>query len=261
MHINQTWKAAQFLWRAWSEDRHIDAIPELFRPATRDEGYAVQQRVAEESGQKTVGWKIAATSTAGQKHLQVDGPLAGRLLADRVHLDGASIPLGNNGMRVAEAEFCFRLGHDLPPRPKPYAQDEVLAALDALHLAIEIPDSRYTDFCRAGVAQLIADNACAHHFVLGKAVDADWRSADLRTHAVRGIVNDGPPSEGVGANVLGDPRLAMVWIANELRAQGIGLQAGQLVTTGTAIVPVPITSGSRILADFGTFGTVTATVT
>jgi 2-keto-4-pentenoate hydratase len=217
--------------------------------------------VAEESGQKTVGWKIAATSMAGQKHLQVDGPLAGRLLADRVHADGASIPLGNNGMRVAEAEFCFRLGRDLPPRPKPYQSEEVLAAIEDLHPAIEIPDSRYIDFCRAGVAQLIADNACAHHFVLGPAVATDWRAVDLRTHLVRATVNGGEATMGVGANVLGDPRLAMVWVANELRSQGIGLQAGQLVTTGTAIVPVPITAGSQIVAEFGEFGTVTAEVT
>ena len=257
-HIRE---AAQFLWRAWSEDRHIESIPESVRPSTREEGYAIQQQLANEAGQPTVGWKIAATSAAGQKHLQVDGPLAGRLLANRVHPDGRAIPLGNNGMRVAEAEFCFRMGRDLPARPEAYAMNEVLAAIDELCPAIEIPDSRYMDFCRAGMAQLIADNACAHHFVLGRAVTADWRSVELCRHSVRVSVNGGPPSEGVGANVLGDPRLAMVWVANELRSQGFGLQAGQLVTTGTSIVPVPIESGSRIRADFGPFGTVTAVVT
>ena len=256
-HIRE---AAQFLWRAWSEDRHVEAIPESVRPATREEGYAIQQQLANEAGQPTVGWKIAATSIAGQKHLQVDGPLAGRLLANRVHPDGTSIPLGNNGMRVAEAEFCFRMGSDLPPRPEPYALDEVLAAIGELHPAIEIPDSRYIEFCQAGMAQLIADNACAHHFVLGNPAPADWRSVDLGQHKVRAAVNDGPPRDGVGANVLGDPRLAIVWVANELRTQGFGLQAGQLVTTGTSIVPVAVESGSRVVADFGPFGTVTAVV-
>ena len=31
------------------------------------------------------GWKIAATSEAGQKHINVDGPMAGRILARDGH--------------------------------------------------------------------------------------------------------------------------------------------------------------------------------
>ncbi len=239
------------------EERRIDAIPEAFRPVTRDDGYQIQRQLAEHSEQPTVGWKIAATSEVGQKHLQVDGPLAGRLLAKRVHPDGAPIPLGNNGMRVAEAEFAFRLGHDLPSRPQPYGLAEVLAAIDTLHPAIEIPDSRYNDFCVVGSPQLIADNACAHHFVLGAATTADWRSIDLPSHAVRVQLNGTTIREGLGANVLGDPRIAMTWIANELRSHNIGLLAGQVVTTGTSVVPIPIELGSHLLADFGCFGIVT----
>ena len=39
------------------------------------------------------GWKIAATSRAGQQHINVDGPLAGRLLADRAFESGCRIAL------------------------------------------------------------------------------------------------------------------------------------------------------------------------
>lgn len=257
MNQDQIRRAAELLWKTWMEERRIDAIPDAFRPATRADGYQIQRQLAEHSGQATAGWKIAATSVAGQKHLQVDGPLAGRLLASRVHPDGAAIPLGNNGMRVAEAEFVFRLGRDLPPRPQPYELAEVMTAIDTLHPAIEIPDSRYNNFCIVGSPQLIADNACAHHFVLGAATTADWRSMDLPSHVVRAHLNGAFDREGVGANVLGDPRLAMTWIANELRIQNIGLRAGEFVTTGTSIVPIPIELGSHILADFGCLGTVT----
>jgi 2-keto-4-pentenoate hydratase len=257
MTPDQTDRAAELLWQTWAKDRHIDAIPEAFRPATRADGYVIQLRVAKIAGQATVGWKIAATSEAGQKHLQVDGPLAGRLLANRVFPDGTPVVLGNNGMRVAEAEFAFRLGRDLPPRPQPYELDEVLAAIDSLHPAIEIPDSRYHNFCIVGSPQLIADNACAHYFVLGHATTADWRAIDLNAHKVRLLLNGTVACEGLGANVLGDPRLAMTWIANELRSHGIGLRAGEVVTTGTSVVPVPIEQGSHLQADFGCLGAVT----
>lgn len=260
MNQDQSQQAADILWRAWIEERRIASIPETCRPATRAEGYEIQRQIAELSGQATVGWKIAATSTAGQSHLKVDGPLAGRLLAERVHPDGAAVVFGNNGMRVAEAEFAFRLGRDLPPRPQPYELAEVLAAIESLHPAIEIPDSRFSDFGIVGSPQLIADNACAHHFVLGAATTADWRAIDLSTHVVRVQLNGVAAREGVGSNVLGDPRIAMTWIANELRSHGIALRAGQVVTTGTSVIPFPIEPGSRIRADFGVLGIATASL-
>ena len=37
---------------------------------------------------------------------------------------------------------------------------------------------------------------------------------------------------GHGKNVLGDPRVALTWLANELRGLGIPLRAGEVVTTG-----------------------------
>ena len=67
-----------------------------------------------------------------------------------------------------------------------------------------------------GAAQLIADNACADYFVLGPPAPDGWQSIDLAAHRVTGRVNDGAPREGVGANVLGDPREALAWLVNEL---------------------------------------------
>jgi 2-keto-4-pentenoate hydratase len=60
--------------------------------------------------------------------------------------------------------------------------------------------------------------------------------------------------------VLGDPRIALAWIANELRTFGDGLRAGDIVTTGTCVPPVPIAPGDCVRADFGVFGDVTLNV-
>lgn len=249
-------QAAELLLKTWGAEGLIDVLPEAVRPASRAEGYGIQAAIADISGEATVGWKIAATSKAGQSHLQVDGPLAGRLLASRVKADGIGIPFGDNHMRVAEAEFCFKMGRDLPARSTPYSQEEVLAAVESLHPAIEVPDSRYANFCIVGSPQLIADNACAHYFVLGPATTFDWRSLNLAQHVVKVTLNDVPDREGIGSNVLGDPRIALTWLANELRQHGYDLKAGHIVTTGTSVIPVPILKGSRLLADFGCLGTV-----
>ena len=226
------------------------------RPANRAEGYAIQGLLERRSAFPLFGWKIAATSKAGQAHIAVDGPLAGRLLRERVFDSGGEVPFGSNHMRVAEAEFSFRMGRDLRPRPEPYTVHEVLAAVDTLHPAIEIPDSRFEDFTIVGAPQLIADNACAHYFVLGPAAPDRWRSIDLGEHTVIGAIAGKSTREGRGANVLGDPRIALTWLVNELSGLGIPLSIGQLVTTGTCLVPLEIAPGDHMTADFGILGAV-----
>jgi 2-keto-4-pentenoate hydratase len=246
--------AADALWDHWQRGRRISALPEEIRPLTREQGYAIQAGLERHSAFPLFGWKIAATSQAGQAHIGVDGPIAGRLLRERVRDAATQLPLAGNQMRVAEPEFAFRMAHDLRPRAAPYLVDEVLAAVESLHPAIEVPDSRYGDFAKVGAPQLIADNACAHDFVLGAAAPAEWRSLDLAEHEVRGAVARKLERQGSGANVLGDPRQALVWLANELSRLNITLHAGQVITTGTCLAPLDVMPGDRVTADFGKLG-------
>ena len=248
--------AAASLWQNWQQRTRIDQLPPECRPVDRAEGYSAQSEIVKFSGQHVVGWKIAATSAAGQKHIGVDGPLAGPLLANRVLADGATVPLDGNIMMVAEAEFAFKFARALPKRPNPYTQEEVLDAIASLHPAIEVPDSRYNDFVKVGAPQLIADTACADWFVLGVPTSVHWRSRDLVAHAVAAYRNSEKVATGTGANVLGDPRIALTWLVNELRTYADGIAAGQFVTTGTCVVPVPIQRGDTVRADFGDFGSV-----
>jgi 2-keto-4-pentenoate hydratase len=247
--------ASDFLWRLWSEGRRTDELPPELRPQTRAEGYAIQALVEGRSSKPLFGWKIAATSKAGQAHINVDGPLAGRLLAEKAFSSDAALPFGANHMRVAEAEFAFRMARDLLPRREHYRTDEVTAAVAALHPAIEIPDSRYDDFTKVGAAQLIADNGCAHLFVLGEAADESWREINLVAHPVRAL-NGAVTHDGNGGRVLGDPLIALTWLVNELSGLGITLHAGEVVTTGTCVTPLPIAAGDEVKVDFGALGRV-----
>jgi 2-keto-4-pentenoate hydratase len=247
--------AAKTLNDHWHGGTKLESLDASIRPNDRAEGYAIQAALAGHSTGKLFGWKIAATSEAGQKHINVSGPLAGRILSETVIADGGTASMRGNEMRVGEAEFAFRLARDLPPRPNPYSLQEVLGAVGTLHPAIEIPDSRFSDFVSAGEAQLIADNACAHLFVLGEATSADWRARDLIEE--RPVVTlRGRQYIGHGKNVLGDPRLALAWCANELRTLGITLREGEVVTTGTCCTPLPIQTGDLFAADFGVLGRV-----
>ncbi len=239
-------------WRAGTKLANLEAA---LRPSDRADGYAIQREIEKYSAGTLFGWKIAATSEAGQKHINVEGPTAGRILAETVIADGGTAAMAGNEMRVAEPEFAFRMRADLPPRSSTYTVQEVLDAVDTLHPAIEIPDSRFADFVSAGAAQIIADNACAHLFVLGAPTGANWRALDL-VEEKPVIALRGKQFIGHGKNVLGDPRIALTWLANELRQLGVTLKAGEVVTTGTCHPPLPIGAGDVFEADFGSIGRV-----
>jgi 2-keto-4-pentenoate hydratase len=249
---------AQRVWEHWQSGQAMPHFAALMRPTTREAGYAAQAALAGLVGAQLAGWKIAATSEAGQKHIGVSGPLAGRIFADRIKPLGAAISLAGNRMCVAEPEMTFQFARDLPPRTEPYTAAEVMDAVADLYIAVEVPNSRFADFVHAGEASLIADNACAHEYVKGAAAPAAWRTLDLAAHAVTAAVVRGDGQAwhraGSGAAVLGDPRVALRWLVNELRVLGLGTQAGLFVTTGTCMQPLEVTPGDTVEVDFGVLG-------
>jgi 2-keto-4-pentenoate hydratase len=248
-------EAAGILWDAWMQGVRIPSLPERCRPRDRAEGYAVQAELIRVSGERVAGWKIAATSEAGRHHLAVDGPLAGPLLAGRVAGAGSALELRGNWMRLAEAEFAFRIAAPLPRRGVPYTFAEVKSATASLHPAIEVPDSRYEDVTAVGAAQLIADAACAWRAAIGEPAGVDWRSRDLDRHSVQVFKDGRLAAEGRGENV-GGPLRALTWVANELATHTGGLRVGDLVITGTCITPIPIAPGERVRVDFGDLGAI-----
>ncbi|WP_373503343.1 2-keto-4-pentenoate hydratase [Aestuariivirga sp.] len=253
-------QAAELLLKNWNAVTRIAALPEAARPSSRNEGYEAAAAVARHSGSTVAGWKIAATSEAGQRHINVEGPIIGRILSHRLLPPNASVTLGDNIMKVAEAEFAFRFGTDLPHRHEPYSYDEAMAAVSSLHLSIEVPDSRYSDFTKVGAAQLIADTACASWLVLGPAVEKPWRHIDFSAHAVKGLKNGAVVAEGTGKAVLGDPRKALTWFVNEASTYCGGVNAGQFVTTGTCIIPMAIAPGDQVTIDYGELGTMSCMI-
>jgi 2-keto-4-pentenoate hydratase len=260
--VKERQAAADLLWSCWTRGTLLESdLPDELRPKTRAEGYAIQATLERRTTAPLYGWKIAATSTAGQQHIKVDGPLAGRILRERVYAPGAAVPFDPNFMRVAEPEFGFRMAADLAPRAAPYTVEDVTRAVASLHPTIELPDSRFRHFERAGTAQLLADNACAHYLVVGDAAPDSWRKIDLAAHPVTGIVTGKITRTGTGAAALGGPLIALTWLVNELSGIGVALKAGQVVTTGTCVAPLAIERGDEVVHDMGPFGRIAVRLT
>ncbi|MFC4948550.1 2-keto-4-pentenoate hydratase [Pseudonocardia sp. GCM10023141] len=248
--------AAEAVWTAWTSGRRLAALPSAVRPRDVAAGVAVQEALRALAG-PAYGWKLAATSTAGQAHIGVEGPLIGPLFSRFRHESGDVLASEGMHMRVAEAEFAFVMGTDVAAGA---SGDELLDAVGALHIALELPDSRFAAFETAGGAQLVADCACAGRFVLGPEVP-DWRDLDLSTWPTALWINGVQASSGSGAAVLGDPCTALTWAAADLPRYGRSLRAGEVVTTGTTTPPPPIGPGDAVRADFGALGEITVAFT
>jgi len=248
--------AAVIIWASWESGQPLRQLPDSCRPRSLKEGYAAQAMLEEVSGSTSLGWKIAATNVTGQTHIGVDGPIGGRLLAAKVVHGDKPVPISGNFMRVAEAEFAFVLGRDIPAREQEYTTQEMLDCIESLHPAIELPDSRFQDFASAGGPQLAADNACAGWFMLGESADDGWRDMDLAAQPVALSINDRQVTSGHGADVLGGPLVALAWLANSHALRGCGLAAGDIVTTGVCGKPCAIGAGDAVCANFGSLGRV-----
>lgn len=247
--------AAQLLWHAWTSGQPLDQLAQELRPDDLAEGYAVQRALDELAG-PPAGWKIAATSKAGQEHLGASGPMVGRLYETQRRPSGATLSVSGMRMRSAEPEFAFVLAHDLDGTPGELEVEDVLATVGSLVLAIEVPDSRFVDFGQVGVPSLVADAMCGGHFVTGPSI-ANWRSLDLREQPARLLCEGEERSAGRGANVLGDPRAALAWMANEVLGRGWPLRAGEIVLTGASAPPIPVHAGDVLDAVFDGLGMLT----
>jgi len=253
-------RTAETIHQCWTKGETIEYTKSDVWPDTVEQAYAAQSVLAKLRGESVIGWKIAATAVAGRVHINVDQPLAGRLFPSICHGDGVVLPFAGNRMAVAEAEFAFTLGKNLPPKQSEYTEAEVAAAIKSLHPGLEIPDSRFENFTQPGTAGLIADNACTANFVLGDPTTETFNPAALADHPTSLLINGEIATTGQGSDALDGPLKALVWITNKLNQLELGLEAGQFVTTGVTGKPTPIKSGDTVCADLGRYGSVTATI-
>jgi 2-oxo-hept-3-ene-1,7-dioate hydratase len=226
---------------------------------TLDEAYAVQRVVVgmkQQAGARQIGWKIGLTSRAMQMALAITTPDSGVLLDDMLFQDGATIPAGRFIQPRVEAEIAFVM--KAPLMGADITRGDVLAATDYLSPALEILDTRIlradpaTGRART-IVDTVSDNAANAGSVIGPARHAPGAQGLRWVGAI--VKRDGVVEEtGLGAGVLDDPVMGIVWLVARLARYGQGLAAGDIVLSGSFIRPLECPPGTAIAADFGGFG-------
>ena len=245
---------ADRLAQARSDNRQIASLPEDEVPQSWDEAYAVDAMVAERLGWERLGWKIAGTTARVREELSLPGPIYGRSYR-RFLLDSpATLETANLLDPMVECEFFVTLTRDLPPREAEWMMPEIMDAIGAVHAGIEVAEVRYPLRSPLPMPAVLADGSANGHYVRGGAI-LDWRLglADVEVVLeVDGVVN----CRARGAEVMGDPLVPVLWLANERRRWGDGLRAGETISTGSTTGILPIEGAHKIRAAFRNVATV-----
>lgn len=248
-------QAAARLTAASAELAPCAPVRDVIAPGDVATAYAVQQRLADAriaAGAKIVGRKIGLTSPAVQAQLGVDQPDFGILFDDMAFATGADIPAGRLIQPKVEAEVAFVLRSDLVDGPLDVEQ--VRGAVDYAVAALEIVDSRIANWDITFV-DTVADNGSSALFVLGSERRdlTDFEPIDVEMT----MTADGETvSTGNGAACLGDPLLALAWLAATSRDFGHPLRAGDVVLSGALGPMFALCPGVKIEAELTGLGIV-----
>jgi 2-keto-4-pentenoate hydratase len=154
-----------------------------------------------------------------------------------------------------EVEVGFVLGDDLPGES--CTVEDVLRCTEAVAPAIELIDSRIANW-KIGLVDTIADNASSAGVALGEARvkpgDIDLTAIDATLHKNGALV-----ATGRSDAVLGDPAIAVAWLARKVASFGVRLQAGHVVLPGSCTRAYDVVAGDVVTADFSGLGSVSLT--
>jgi 2-keto-4-pentenoate hydratase len=157
---------------------------------------------------------------------------------------------------IVEAEIAFVLGRDLVGPGVTPAQ--ALVAVEGALPALELVDVRYTG--KPLASDVIADGVFANAIVLGTPL-TPIAGLDLALEGLVYELNGVRTATNTAAEVLGNPVNSLVWLANHLGARGLGLQAGDLVMTGSISLLLRPKAGDVVRATYTRLGSVSVRFT
>src|ERR1700687_4570525 len=231
-------RAAQSLLAEHKGNLRFQSLGPPDGPATISDAYDIQERyvaLLHDKHGNTVGYKVGLTSAPMQAFCRIDHPIAGVVLARRVHQSGATVRRSDFGRLGLEFEIAVRIKSDVPVTGVPCTAETIAPHIDGVSAAIELVDDRSADYTNLDVLSLVADNSWNGGIVLSEFA-TKW--ADLEGvlgRATKDLVGIG---EGHGRDILGHPFNSVAWLAAQLASRGAGLKAGQIVMTGSVMKTV-----------------------
>ena len=213
--------------------------------AYRIQNLLVERRLAR--GERRVGVKLGFTSRAKMIQMGVHDLIWGQLTDAMLVGDGGHLALEEFIHPRAEPEIAFLIGARLSGEVN---EEQALAAVRSVAPALEIIDSRYSDF-KFNLADVIADNCSSAALVVGA-----WQPLPGNIGNLDVLLEiDGQLAQcGSTAAILGHPVRALVAAARLVAQAGLALEPGWVVMAGAATAAETLRSGMRVRATVGGIG-------
>jgi 2-oxo-hept-3-ene-1,7-dioate hydratase len=242
----------------------IDPVTRGHPEATLEDAYAIQAAWIDlqiSGGAVVRGHKIGLTSRAMQMAMKIDEPDFGTLFDYMFIESGSTLSAAGYIDPKLEAEFAFVLSDTLDSSD--LTSDDVYAATSYIVPALELIDARShrvhpVDGRTRTVCDTIADNAADAGVVLGDRPVSPEEAANgaLRWAGAICKRNGTVEETGLGAGVLDDPVMGIVWLANRLHGLGISLVAGETILAGSFTRPLNCRPGDQFHFDYGPLGAI-----
>jgi len=218
------------------------------------EAYRVQDGVyaALWPGVRAAAWKAGGPSD------QVE-PTAAPIAPERVLKTPANIDAASMNMVGVEAEIAFRFAKDLPPRTRPYSERSVAAAIGEVLVAIELCDTRLAKWKETSGLWKLADFQNNGGLVVGSGTK-DWQKVDFLKQEVEFRVGS-RVVKAKGAHSFGNPARLLPWLSRHCGKRGLGLHAGDVVTTGAWTGLEIAKAGDEVIARFPGIGEAVVRIT
>jgi 2-keto-4-pentenoate hydratase len=200
-----------------------------------------------------VGYKAGLTNPAVQKRFNFNAPVRGTLFESMILRDagqGVDVAAKFGARPLFEADLVVEVADSGVHNATTPA--EVLQYVSRIYPFMELPDLVVDDPSKLGGAQIVAINVGARLGVLGPPIAvqaAEALSERLRTMTIKLADGSGKLlDEGKGSAILEHPLNAVIWLAKDLKANGITLKPGDLLSLGSFSRLLPPQSGQTVSA-------------
>ena len=194
------------------------------------------------------GYKIGSTSEEVQRLLKCTGPMYAPVLREHVLASGATFP-APAGLLGVECEFGFEMARDFPADGESVTLEQLGSAVAECFTALEIVGRRVTEDVPLNEMSSVADYGLNVAVVRGGPI-LDWRGRDLSALSVVAACDGATAASGTGAEVLGHPLVALLWLAEAMSVTDGRLRAGEVVFTGSCTGITKVSTGQTFKGRF-----------
>jgi 2-keto-4-pentenoate hydratase len=213
-----------------------------------EDGYCGQQRYVEMLAERLgppAGYKVGFTSKAMRERFGVAEPARGVLFRPMILADGAELPATFGVRPMVEADLAVTVKDDgVNDARTPL---EALQHLDQVVPFIELPDLVVPQGQALDAGVIIALNVLPRHGVTGQGRAIQPTEAFLEAlGSMEAVFTDDTGKElsrARGTSLLDNPANVVVWLAQNLKASGLRLKAGDLLSLGAMGALVPAEAG------------------